>query len=142
MKPLPHINKTPENEEQWFATLVRLARYLRSPQGCPWDRKQTVQSFARFLAEEAQELDDAVKDNDHEHIIEEFGDMFFCALMTAAVAEDEGWFQLRDALEKAHEKMIRRHAHIFGEHTAETSDDAVRVWERVKAEEKKGRKKT
>ena len=114
-----------------------LARYLRSPEGCPWDREQTTLSFARFLCGEAEELSEASEKGDNDHIAEEFGDTLFCALMTAAVAEDEGRFVLEEALERAHEKMIRRHGHIFGEHDAQTAADAVKVWEQIKAEEKR-----
>lgn len=139
MKPLPHIEQTPKNEKDWLAALLGLARYLRSPKGCPWDREQTTLSFAQFLCGEAEELREAAEKGDNDHIAEEFGDTLFCALMTAAVAEDEGRFVLHEALERAHEKMIRRHGHIFGEHDAQNAADAVKVWEQIKAEEKRQR---
>ena len=133
---LPHIEKEPETEPEWFGALVNLARYLRGPDGCPWDRKQTAQSFAGFASEEAVELGEAFEDGGNEDIEEEWGDTLFTLLATAAAAESEGRFRLVHALQRTHEKMIRRHGHIFGEHTAETPEDAAHVWDQIKASEK------
>ena len=134
------IKSTPKHSKdarEWFEALLELARFLRSEKGCPWDREQTTASFAHYLSGEADELREAVDEDDNAHIEEEFGDTFFCALMTAVVAEDEGRFRLEDAFERAHAKMIRRHAHIFGDRTANTADEVVEVWKQVKAEENK-----
>jgi len=133
----PHLQKQPERESEWFDALIGLARYLRSPEGCPWDRDHTAQDFARFAGEEAAELLDAFAGDHNDHIEEEWGDTLFTLLAAAAAAETEGRFTLRHALEKTHEKMIRRHGHIFGEHTAETPEDVVNVWKKIKAEEKR-----
>ena len=134
-KSTPHIPNRPGGEADWLAALLDLARFLRSAEGCPWDRKQTTASFARFLGEEADELEEAVEEDDNAHIAEEFGDALFCALMAAVTAEDEGRFDVGEALAQAHAKMIRRHAHLFGEDTAESPEDVVAVWRRIKAEE-------
>ena len=133
----PHYEKRPQSEQDWFEALVALARYLRSPKGCPWDRKQASINFAGFLKEEADELVEAYEEHDDEHIEEEWGDTFFCMLATVAAAEEEGRFSLEHALEKIHAKMIRRHGHVFGDHDAETPEDAVRVWNNIKAAERK-----
>ncbi len=133
----PHLEKRPETESEWFEALIALARYLRTPEGCPWDREQGAADFARFLADEVQEQVEALDSGDSEHAREEFGDVFFTLLATAAAAEEEGRFRLGDALEQIHEKMIRRHEHVFGDATAETAEDAIRVWEEVKRKEKK-----
>ncbi len=138
----PHLDKEPSTELEWFEALINLARYLRSPDGCPWDRKQTSKNFADCLREEAQELDEAFESGDNDHIEEEFGDTLFCMLATAAAAEEEKRFTLAHALERIHEKMIRRHGHIFGDHEANTPEEAVDVWNKIKAEEKKGRNST
>ena len=132
----PHFDKEPETEREWFEALMALARYLRSPAGCPWDRKQTSRDFAGFLIEEADELIEAFTEQDNDHIEEEWGDTFFCMLATIAAAEEEGRFNLKDALEHIHQKMIRRHGHVFGEHEAETPEDAVNVWNSIKSSEK------
>lgn len=142
MKNLPHIQKTPQSEQEWLQTLVDLARYLRSPEGCPWDRKQTTASFAQFAREEAAELVDACGQEDNAEIEEEWGDTLFTLLACAAAAEAEGRFQILGALEKAHAKMIRRHAHIFGGHVAHTPEDAAEVWNKIKEQERREKKKT
>ena len=141
MKPLPHIDQPPQSEPEWLHALVNLARYLRSPEGCPWDRKQTTLSFAQYAREEAAELVDACNHEDNAEIEAEWGDTLFTLLACAAAAETEGRFQLLDALEKAHAKMIRRHGHIFGEHTAQTPEDVAQVWEKIKQKERKDKEK-
>lgn len=131
----PGFPKIPGSETEWCQAIIELARFLRGPEGCPWDRKQTAQDFAGYAREEAGELVDAFAD-DNAHVEEEWGDTFFTLLAMAAAAESEGRFTLGSALEKAHAKMIRRHGHIFGEHTAETAEDAVAVWNEIKAKER------
>lgn len=139
MQLLPHLTKQPENETEWFDALIRMARFLRSPEGCPWDRKQRAVNFAHFAGEEAVELREAFAKDDNPHITEEFGDCFFTLLACAAAAEEEGRFRLEDALRGIHEKMVRRHGHVFGDDKAETPEDAVDMWNKVKAQEKKER---
>jgi uncharacterized protein YabN with tetrapyrrole methylase and pyrophosphatase domain len=134
----PHAPRTPESEAEWFQALIDLARYLRSPEGCPWDREQTARTFAHFSKEEAAELDQAFESGDKAEIEEEFGDTLFTLLASAAAAEEEGLFTLQAALEKAHEKMIRRHDHVFGHTKAATPQDAIDAWNRIKAKEKGG----
>lgn len=138
MDAYPHVAKLPEGESQWLDALVALARYLRTPEGCPWDREQTTGDFAGYLRGEVDELIEAVGAEDNSHAEEEFGDVLFTLLATAAAAEEEGRFRLEDALRGAHEKMIRRHEHVFGDVKAETAEDAVRVWEEVKRKERDG----
>ena len=132
----PHLEKAPETESEWFEALIALARYLRTPEGCPWDRAQGSADFARYLTDEVEELVEALKSGDKPHAREEFGDVFFTLLATATAAEEEGRFRLDEALEQIHEKMIRRHEHVFGDATAETAEDAIRIWEEVKRKEK------
>ncbi|MFP4502626.1 MAG: MazG nucleotide pyrophosphohydrolase domain-containing protein [Candidatus Hydrogenedentota bacterium] len=136
MENLPHLHKLPRDENDWFAALIALARYLRSPEGCPWDRKQRAADFARYAAEETQEFIEACAKHDNGHMAEEFGDSFFTLLAAAAAAEEEGLFRLEDALRGIHEKMVRRHGHVFGADRAATAEDAVEIWKRVKVQEK------
>lgn len=135
----PHWKKEPEAEPEWFQVLIDLARYLRTPEGCPWDREQSALQFAKFAQEEAGELIESFENNDNSHIEEEFGDVFFVLLACAAAAEEEGRFSLKNALVRAHEKMIRRHDHVFGETKAKTPEDAIRMWNEMKAKEKAGK---
>lgn len=132
----PHWTCTPETEQEWFQALASLARYLRSPEGCPWDREQTSRDFSRFAVDEGRELLEAFDEADNDEIEEEFGDVLFCLLGAAAAAEAEGRFQLRGALMRAHEKMIRRHDHVFGENKATTAQEAIESWNTIKKHEK------
>ncbi|HOE67942.1 MAG TPA: MazG nucleotide pyrophosphohydrolase domain-containing protein [Candidatus Hydrogenedentes bacterium] len=133
----PHWKKTPENEQEWLQALADLARHLRSPEGCPWDREQTARDFATFACEEGRELIEAFETSDNAHVEEEFGDALFCMFGVAAAAEAEGRFTLENALRRAHEKMIRRHDHVFGETRAATPEDAIAMWNRIKQDERK-----
>ena len=126
--------KNPQNEAQALEALVELARFLRSPEGCPWDRKQTTKSFAGYILEEGGELIEAIEEGDNEKIAEEWGDTFFTIIACMAAAEEEGRFSLLEALKAAHQKMVRRHAHIFGDHTAETPEEVMEVWQAIKAQ--------
>ncbi len=132
----PHWRQTPETEPDWFEALANLARYLRTPEGCPWDREQGAQDFARFTHGEVEELIEALAGQDHQHAAEELGDALFCLLAVAAAAEEEQRFTLHDVLTRIHEKMIRRHEHVFGSNKAATPEEAIAAWERVKAAEK------
>ena len=133
---LPHLRTHPKSETQWFEALISLARYLRTPDGCPWDREQTAANFAKYAIEESGEYSDACTQNDAVHMREEFGDAFFVLLASAAAAEEEGLFTLEEALGFAHEKMVRRHDHVFGEVKAQTAEEATLAWEAAKAKER------
>jgi uncharacterized protein YabN with tetrapyrrole methylase and pyrophosphatase domain len=137
----PHLQRIPETESDWFEALAALARYLRSPDGCPWDREHSAREFGVDAAEEAGELNEAFASGDTAHIEEEFGDTFFVLLATAIAAEEEGLFSLKNALQRAHDKMIRRHEHVFGDREANTPEDAVASWNEIKAQEKESRLK-
>jgi len=132
----PHWQKHPESEADWFDALMALARYLRTPEGCPWDREQGAADFARFSVEEGEELREAFANGDDREAEEELGDALFCLLATAAAAEDEGRFSMQGVLERIHEKMIRRHEHVFGENKAATPEEAIASWNRIKDQEK------
>ena len=135
----PHWKCIPQNELDWFEALINLARYLRGPDGCPWDREQTALSFAKYALKEGEELIEALERGDNPHSEEEIGDTLFVLLAAVAAAEAEGRFSLGSALERVHEKMIRRHDHVFGETKAQTPEDAIAAWNRVKQDEKAGK---
>ena len=138
MKKLPHIAQPPESELEWFQALISLARYLRTPEGCPWDREQTSGDFARYLLGECEELVEAVELGDDAHMEEELGDALFALLAAAAAAEEEGRFALEGVMRRIHDKMVRRHGHVFGEEKAETPEDVMRIWETAKQKERSG----
>ena len=119
--------------------LVAIMRTLRSPEGCPWDREQTLASLRPFVIEEAYEVVDAIDREDLPALCDELGDLVFEAVFLAQLCAEDGHFTLADALEAAAAKLIRRHPHVFGgdaEPRALSSDDVKRRWEQIKAGER------
>ncbi len=139
MNSLPYLAKTPTCESEWFEALMSLVRYLRSPEGCPWDQERTASEFAAFAGGEIEELSEALLADDNRHAEEEFGDSIFTLLACMAAAESEGRFSLASALARAHEKMVRRHAHVFREDRAATPEEAMASWIEIKSAEKAAR---
>jgi uncharacterized protein YabN with tetrapyrrole methylase and pyrophosphatase domain len=133
----PHLPHPPATEPEWHQALIDLARFLRTPEGCPWDREQDTRAFAGFLRDESAEYVEALEGDERAHMAEECGDTLFTLLASIAAAEEAGLFTYREVLEKAHKKMIRRHDHVFGEVKAQTPEEAVAAWERVKEAEKR-----
>jgi MazG family protein len=116
--------------------LRALMARLRDPErGCPWDLKQTFQSIAPYTIEEAYEVADAIARDDREHLRDELGDLLFQVVFHARMAEERGWFDFTAVAQGIHDKLTRRHPHIFaGAQLA--PDDLVRVWEEQKAQER------
>lgn len=123
-----------------FNDLVELMDRLRSPDGCPWDREQTYATLAPMLLEEAYEAFDALEEarlGRPADLREELGDLLFQIAFFARVAKERGEFTINDVIEQVHEKMVRRHPHVFGDTTAGDSAEVLRNWEAIKAEEKR-----
>lgn len=133
------LNFNISQEGEIFELLINLARYLRSPEGCPWDRKQTSMDFAKYAKEECEEFIEALEKGKNEEINEEFGDALFILIASAVAGEAEGKMNLSEALRCAHRKMIRRHEHVFGEKKAVTEEEAWNSWHKVKENEKKNK---
>lgn len=119
-----------------FKNLLEISEKLRGPDGCPWDKKQTLDSLAPKVLEEAQELMEAVQKNDLENIEEELGDVLFTLIMMAQVAREESKFDMGSAMEKVGEKFISRHTWVFGTDKASTPEEAVELWMKNKDKEK------
>jgi MazG family protein len=127
-----------------FDDLVALMDRLRSPDGCPWDREQTYATLAPMLLEEAYEAFDALEEARQgrpDDLREELGDLLFQITFFARVAKERGEFNIDDVIEQVHEKMVRRHPHVFGETKAGDSAEVLRTWEAIKAEEKRTARK-
>ena len=123
-----------------FADLVELMDRLRDPGGCPWDREQTYATLAPMLLEEAYEAFDAMEEarlGRFDNLREELGDLLFQITFFARVAKEKGEFTIDDVITQVHEKMVRRHPHVFGDTTAGDSAEVLRNWEAIKAEEKR-----
>src|SRR5690606_35910098 len=103
-----------------FGHLAEVIARLRSPEGCPWDREQTLASIKPYTLEETYELLEAIDSGDNEAICEELGDVLLQVVLDAQIAADEGRFDLIDVVERIADKMVRRHPHVFGEAQAET----------------------
>lgn len=137
----PLSDPFPEREGDWFETLINLARFLRCPEGCPWDREHNAQDFAAYARGEMDELCDALASGDNRHAEEEFGDCLFTLLACMAAAEAEGRFSLAPALQRAYEKMMRRHVHVFRTDRAATPEEAIASWNEIKEREKEERRR-
>ena len=124
-----------------FDKLVELMARLRGKKGCPWDRKQTVETLKPYLIEETYELVDAIESKDPEQIKEELGDLLFQIVFLSRVCTDNDWFSIKDVIQKIHDKMIHRHPHVFGEVKAGTPAQVLDQWYRIKSEEKSGKKR-
>ena len=119
-----------------FISLVEIMARLRGPGGCPWDREQTLQSLARYVLEEAAEVVDAIERDDAAGLREEIGDLIFEGVFLAQVSQDEGGFDIADALDTVCAKLVRRHPHIFDAETHLTPDQVKTQWDEIKAREK------
>ncbi|MCP3957610.1 MAG: nucleoside triphosphate pyrophosphohydrolase [bacterium] len=114
--------------------LRKLVTRLRAPDGCPWDREQTLADVRAYLLEEAHEAAAAIDTDDRGELSEELGDLIFQAVFVAVLAEEEGAFDLASAIDAVHAKMIERHPHVFGDEKLADADAVRRAWERRKLE--------
>ena len=124
---------------KWFEKLVKLQARLRAPGGCPWDREQTHMTLRTYLIEEAYEVVEALESGDDAKFAEELGDLLLQVVFHADIARSEGRFDAANVIEGIHEKMVRRHPHVFGEKRAKDAKAVLRSWEKIKAEERKAK---
>jgi MazG family protein len=119
-----------------FQALVDIMARLRGPDGCAWDREQTIQSLRRFVLEETYEVLDAIDRDDHDALRGEIGDFILEGVFLAQMETDAGRFTVTESLRHINEKLVRRHPHVFG--TAggvDTPDKVKEQWEQIKARE-------
>src|SRR6266566_1401041 len=133
-KPVKQKHLTPG---QWFEKLVDVQARLRAPNGCPWDREQTHQSLGTYLIEEAYEVLEALESRNDAKFAEEMGDLLLQIVFHSQIAREEGRFTVAEVIREIHDKMIRRHPHVFGTTRAKDSAEVLRNWERIKAEERR-----
>jgi ATP diphosphatase len=121
-----------------LAALLELMARLRDPQrGCPWDREQTFRSIAPYTIEEAYEVADALERGEPEKLREELGDLLFQVVFHARMAEEQGWFDFAAVARGIHDKLVRRHPHVFeDEGLAADVSQLSRLWEEQKAQER------
>jgi MazG family protein len=125
-----------------FQDLVTLMTTLRGPGGCPWDREQTFQSLKPFIIEEAYEVIDAIDRDDRRALAEELGDFLLQAVFVAEIAREEGSFDINDAITVLHDKLVRRHPHVFADVEARDAEQVLVNWEKLKNEERKAENKS
>jgi MazG family protein len=122
--------------ERALGALLALMARLRDPQrGCPWDREQTFSSIAPYTIEEAYEVADAIERGEPEPLRDELGDLLFQVVFHARMAEERGWFDFAAVATAIHDKLVRRHPHVFAG-ASPTPQELVRVWEEQKAQER------
>lgn len=128
-----------ESAGEWFEKLVALQGRLRAPKGCPWDIKQTHLSLRTYLIEEAYEVLEALESGDDAKFAEELGDLLLQVVFHAQIATEEGRFTAADVVREIHQKMVRRHPHVFGEKSAWNEAEVLKNWEQIKAEERRAK---
>ena len=112
---------------------------LRGVDGCPWDREQTFDSIKPYTLEETYEVFDAIERRAWPELRDELGDLLLQVLFYAQMADEAGYFTLRDVAEGLNAKLIRRHPHVFGDAEAADAGAVLRNWEQIKVEEKGAR---
>jgi MazG family protein len=120
-------------------TLVRLVgvmRRLLSPDGCPWDREQTLETLRKYVLEEACEVIDAIDSGDRAALREELGDLLLQVVFQAELARREGTFAIDDVVAGIVDKLVHRHPHVFGHTEVKDADEVLNNWEKLKAREK------
>ena len=127
----------PERLSAAFGRLCQVVAKLRSPEGCPWDRQQTLETIKPYTLEETYELLDAIDADDDQAIAEELGDLLLQVVLDAQIAADEGRFDIIEVIDRITRKMIDRHPHVFGDADAHTPEDVRRHWDHRKQGEKR-----
>jgi tetrapyrrole methylase family protein/MazG family protein len=115
---------------------VALQARLRAPNGCPWDREQTHDSLRTYLLEETYEVLEALDAADDARLADELGDLLLQVVFHAEIAREQGRFDVRDVIRHIHEKLVRRHPHVFGSVRARTAAQVLKNWEQLKQEER------
>jgi tetrapyrrole methylase family protein/MazG family protein len=119
-----------------FDSLVEIIAYLRGPQGCPWDKKQTHASLREHLLEESYEVLESLDEANTEKLCAELGDLLLQIVLHAQVAQEAGEFEIGDVVEGINKKLLYRHPHVFGSTSAKDADEVLVHWEELKKKER------
>ncbi|HUI61990.1 MAG TPA: nucleoside triphosphate pyrophosphohydrolase, partial [Steroidobacteraceae bacterium] len=120
-----------------LVALLDLMARLRDPQsGCPWDRAQTFETIAPYTLEEAYEVADAIDRGEPGQIRDELGDLLFQVVFHARMGQERGWFDFADVAGSIHDKLVRRHPHVFSGASVADPQEQSRQWEELKAHER------
>jgi tetrapyrrole methylase family protein/MazG family protein len=129
-------NETEARERVAFANLVAVCRRLRGPDGCPWDQEQTLATMTPYLVEEAAEAGEAIADDDRNATSEELGDLAFLSIFCLELLAEHDGPALAESIERAAQKLIRRHPHVYGDAQVKDGEAAYRQWQEIKQAEK------
>ena len=131
--------KYTEDDKHDLADLKEIIHILRKH--CPWDKAQTLETLKKTMADESQEVLDAIDNDDADNLCEELGDVLLQLVFMSDIAADKGLFTMDDVIQGVSDKMIRRHPHVFGDVEVHSQDEIHDVWKRVKAKEKEDKAK-
>lgn len=123
-----------------FEELVEIMKKLRAPGGCPWDKKQTLETLKEYVIEESYELIDAIDSRDVKNICEECGDLLLQIVFIAQIAAENDWFEVQEIIESLCDKLKRRHPHVFGDLKVRDSEEVRRNWDMIKLQERESKK--
>lgn len=126
-----------DKEHYSYEDLLQVVSDLREPDGCPWDRVQTLESMTDCVIEECYEAVNAVREHDMENLREELGDVLLQVVMYSQVTKEQGIFTIDEVIDELCKKLVRRHTHVFGEDVAADPEASLANWEANKGKEKK-----
>lgn len=115
--------------------LLSLARFLRSPSGCPWDRARKFKDLPPMLIEESEEIAQAIRKKDWKNLREEIGDVLYNLCMLMIMAEEKGYFTAKDVIDNSEKKIKTRHTWVFGKDKATTPEEVLKLWKKNKSKE-------
>lgn len=119
-----------------LSAFQEIVAHLRAPDGCPWDKKQTHQTLRQHLLEESYEALAAMDAEDTVGMAEEFGDLLLQIVLNAQIANESGSFTLSDVIKGIHDKIVRRHPHVFGDRQVDGVEEVLKNWEQLKEQER------
>jgi MazG family protein len=129
------MSRTTEAVERLLGIMER----LRGPDGCPWDREQTLATLRPYVLEETYEVLEAIDAGDPREHCEELGDLLLQIVFQAQLAREAGTFEFADVAEAISTKLVSRHPHVFGDSRVKDAEGVLRQWAALKREEKKAR---
>jgi MazG family protein len=122
-----------------FQDLVEMMARLRAPDGCPWDREQNYSTLGPMLIEEAYEVIEAAESENWDELRDELGDLLFQIVFYGQIGAENGHFDVYQSIARVHEKMTRRHPHVFGDEKVSSTAEVLSNWESIKAAEREQR---
>jgi len=115
--------------------LLKLAKKLRSKDGCPWDKERVLADFPEMLIEESEEIKEAIEKEDWDNLKEEIGDVLFNLCLLMQIAEEQKLFKSQDVIDHSADKIITRHSWVFGKDKVKNAEEALRLWKSNKEKE-------